>query len=212
MEFLTLAFSVLQKKELSFSSRLILLGMAFREIQDRFDEKDMTQVSKIVDKYSKYVITEDTKSVLDSFNLDLKKSKDIFFGVTNGCIPTNSTLRTSFITQKLTEESPEIEENLRLTRLNIEKLDEYILQNPIYLENIMLNAFVSLFFPYKIPYVTVWDNFVAFCGIYNTYIISLITMSTDGMNDELFIDTTSNFFRVFTHNNITRENSEFIQA
>lgn len=206
MDFLTLAFAVLQKREISFSSRLILLGMAFREIQEKFETKDMTQTSNIVDKYTKYVITDEIKSVLDSFKLDLTKSKDIFFGLINGCIPTNPSLRASIITKKLIEESPVIEENLRATEINMKKLDEYLSQNPIYIENFMLNAFVSLFFPYKIPFVTVWDNYIAFCGIYSSYMMSLISMSENGMNDELFIDTTADFFRAFTHNDKTLKN------
>lgn len=197
MEFLNLAFSVLQNREISFGGRLILLGMAFAEIQQFCDNNAITQIPSIVDKYIKSDV-KNLKDTLQSIKSDKNKCINMYIGVYEECLRNNKFFLNFSVFESFAQNHTLSNHNERLSA-NYDKVIPYLAQNEIYLENMILNEFISQRYPFKVAQATLWENYIALCALYSTYIITLAEAADNGINDDVFYDSTSGFFRIFTH-------------
>lgn len=212
----TLIISIMKNRNYSVEDRLILLGIAFKRIDDLINSGKGDKIPAYVDGLT--ALCSDDKSMLDEIrSLEPKNhQKAINFGNILNALSAIQAWPTEFIEKEksvygfvysFNEDGSRI--NIAFPNVNIEKQLGYLFNmlsgREYVLENFMLNAMLCLNLPFSDTSLSFWDSYLFICQVYNLMIFTIAGNLNENSNDDDIIDAMAIFSRILLHSNKLRE-------
>lgn len=183
----TLMMNILQRREAAFEKRMLVLNYAIKAVQEIIDRNQAEAIPAFV---SQFIAREDYSDVLAYFAelrpaLDYSMNDglsllDIFntnpqFGEIMNTIYANLGIDRS---KEATKE--DIERHVKnYFELKKSFYTDFLKGREHYIENIMVNYLWSLSMPFADPSISVWDNYVFYCALYNAIKVMLTCYMKD---------------------------------
>ncbi len=188
----TLMMNILQRREASFEKRMLVLNYAIKAVQEIIDRNQAEAIPAFV---SQFIAREDYSDVLAYF-AELRPAfeysmndglalLDIFntipeFGEIMDTIYANLGI------DKSKEATAEDNQNHVNNYFGLKRAfyADFLKGREHYIENIMVNYLWSLSMPFAEPSISVWDNYVFFCALYNAIKVMLTCYMKDKDDDD----------------------------
>lgn len=208
----TLTISIMKNRNYSVEDRLILLGIAFKHIDELIAASDGDKIPSYIDGL--IAACADDKSMLDGIkDIEPKTYQNaINFANVLRAISDSPSMPESFserikvaygITYKQSNEVGQIIINVDNVRIeqqlgflfNMLSGREYII------ENIMLNAILYLNLPFTDTNMSFWDSYIFLCQVYSIMIFMLAGNLTEASDDNDIVESLVIFSRFLFHSN-----------
>lgn len=213
----TLVISIMKNRSYSIEDRLILLGIAFKHIDELIIANDGNNVPAYIDGL--IAACADDKSMLDDIrNIEPKTEQNAinFANVLRALSLKVATMPKSFsdkvqaaygIKYNCSEEVDHV--IINVDKEKIEKqlgfLFNMLSGREYILENFMLNTILHLNLPFTDTNMSFWDCYIFYCLIYSNMIFMLAGNLTENSDDNDIIDAFVIFSRCLFHNNKVKE-------
>lgn len=212
----TLVISIMKNRNYSVEDRLILLGIAFKHIDDLISANDGDKIPSYIDGL--IAACADDKSMLNDIrDIEPKTNQNaINFASMLKTMSDFSTMPKDFntkiqlsygITYKQLEDTERI--YIEVTNSKIEKqlcfLFNMLSSREYILENFMLNTMLYLNLPFYDNNMSFWDSYIFICQVYSLMIFMLAGNLTETSNDNDIIEAFVVFSRCLFHSKELRE-------
>ncbi len=193
----TLLMSILQKREVTFEKRMLLLNYGVKTIQSMTDNHQSNLIPQFVDEYTKL---EDYTKILEYFN---GVTPNFGYALADGISLLKSV---SKVTPAYKDILKRIYKNLGVSgpeTLNMTDMKKYLEMRRDFSEKFMAehstwieNIMVNYVWTYSIPFassgrINLWENYVFFCALYNA--VKILITCYNPQNEEEFIKAISSF-------------------
>ena len=212
----TLVISIMKNRSYSVEDRLILLGIAFKHIDELIDANDGDKIPAYIDGL--IAACADDKSMLDEI-------RDIEPKIGQNALNFANILKAMYsikympneFCQKIqnaygiTYEESKIDGNtiIEVSNANVEKQLCYLFNmlsgREYIIENFMLNAMLCLNLPFTESDMSFWDSYIYLCQVYSIMIFMLAGNLTENSDDNDIVDAFVIFSRCLFHNNTVRD-------
>lgn len=207
----TLVISIMKNRNYSVEDRLILLGIAFKHIDELINANEGDKIPPYVDGL--IAACTDDKSMLDGLNdiepkteLNALNFANIFARVTQSrSIPEEfaEKIKAAYgIVYDLSEDEEELHFNL--DREKVEKQLGYLFNmlsgREYILENFMLNSILFLNLPFTNTSLSFWDSYIFICMVYSVMMFMIAGNLTEKSYNSDIIEAVVLFSRCLFHN------------
>ncbi|MBP0963929.1 MAG: flagellin lysine-N-methylase [Oscillospiraceae bacterium] len=219
----TLLISIMKNRNYSFEDRLILLGIAFKHIDELIAANNGDKIPAYIDGL--IAACADDKSMLDDIrDIETKTNQNaINFA---SMLQTMTELNTvpKYFSNKIelaygivygTTEGNEYN-TIQISHNKVEKQLGYLFNmlsgREFIFENIMLNAILHLNLPFTDTNMSFWESYIFFCQIYSMMVFMVAGNLTETSNDDDIIEAFVISSRALLHNKILKNKiMEFIK-
>lgn len=212
----TLMISIMKNRNYSVEDRLILLGIAFKRIDELINSNEGEKIPAYIDGL--IAACADDKSMLDDIkDIQPKTNQNaIDFANVLRLISKSKSIPKGFIEKIQTsygisyEQSDEV--GYSIIKVNNAKIERQLgflfnmLSGREYiLENFMLNAMLYLNLPFTDTNMSFWDSYIFICQVYSIMIFMIAGSLVETSNDNDIIEAIVIFSRCLFHSNELRE-------
>lgn len=214
----TLIISIMKNRNYSVEDRLILLGIAFKHIDELINAESGDKIPPYIDGL--IAACADDKSILDDIkNIEPKTYLNALNFANIIMALSQSTSMSKEFTEKIKSAYGivyEFSDDLKKVSFNAEpkKVEEQLgylfnmLSGRDYiLENFMLNAMLYLNLPFSNTSLSFWDSYIYICMVYSIMMFMLAGNLTENSDDNDIVEAFVIFSRCLFHN---RQLSELI--
>ena len=192
----TLMMNTLQNRNVTFEKRMLLLNYAIKTIQGMIDGHQSNLIPGFISKFNENTeyekILEYFKSITPSFDYALADGISLLKSVVKETPEYKDVLNTVY--KNLGVSGPEtlgMVDMKKYVQMRADFTNDFMEKHSAWIENIMINYVWS----YSIPFaaagrLTLWDNYVFFCALYNAVKI-LITCYRPETDDDFVKAVTS---------------------
>lgn len=204
-----LVISIMKNRNYSIEDRLILLGIAFKHIDDLINTNQGDRIPAYIDGLT--AVCADDKSMLDGLKtLEPQNSKKAinFANILRGLARTSTITDTFFIKIKdayqfTYSDNDNKTTTITLSNVCLEKQLGYLFNmlsgREYVLENFMLNAMLCLNLPFCDDSLSFWDSYLFISQVYSIMIFTLAGNLNENSNDKDIIDAFVIFSRTLLH-------------
>lgn len=184
----TLLINILQKKEIVFEKRMLILNYCMKAMDDLISQDRMDLIPSFVHEI---ISAENYDKILEYF----KTLKPLCEASLAEGLALLKLLNTTpefdkimfCIYKNLGVSGPETIKDVDINKyidLKIKFNKSIMLEKSHYLENIMINYIFNFSFPFASGDITLWDNYVFMCSLYNAIKIMLTCYMPDRSDDD----------------------------
>lgn len=212
----TLTISIMKNRSYSVEDRLILLGIAFKHIDELISANNGDKLPAYIDGL--IAACADDKSMLDEIrNIEPKTNQNaINFANMLKAISTSLVMPKDFLKKiksayniNYNESTDPKRITITIDNTKIEKqlgfLFNMISGREYIIENFMLNTMLYLNLPFTNTSMSFWDSYIFICQIYSLMIFILAGNMTETSDDNDIIEAFVIFSRCLFHNKHLRE-------
>ncbi|MCI7349917.1 MAG: flagellin lysine-N-methylase [Ruminococcus sp.] len=206
----TLIISIMKNRNYSVEDRLILLGIAFKRIDDLITSDSGDKIPAYIDGLT--AVCADDKSMLDEIKTIEPKTnfKALAYADILHNIPKQSPMPIEFREKIMSAYGfnytiPDDGKNVSITAKSawIERQLGYLFNmlsgREYIIENFMLNAMLQFNLPFCDDTLTFWDSYIFICQVYSTMIFTLAGNLDESSDDKDIIDAFVIFSRTLFH-------------
>lgn len=212
----TLIISIMKNRNYSVEDRLILLGIAFKRIDELLAANSGEKIPAYIDGL--IAACADDKSMLDEIkDIQPKTNQNaIDFANVLRLISKSTSIPKGFIEKIQTAYGISYEQSdeagysiITVNNAKIEKQLDFLFNmlsgREYILENFMLNSMLYLNLPFTDTNMSFWDSYIYLCQVYSIMIFMIAGNLTETSNDNDIIEAFVIFSRCLFHSNELRE-------
>lgn len=203
------SLSLLQNRYYSLSERLIILGIAYKRLEDLCNIKQVKEIPVMLENMNRSIEAGELKEELEKIPANIQIQMRLAKELTDERIVQG--VASDRYMECLKEalhgldyiEEQKIEVILEKYIYNYnEYLLPYLKEKEYILENYLVNEYFKELMPFG-NYKSIWDSYIFLCIIYSMVKLHLIGMAGyhKGLNDDITIKLIQTFSKVILHNN-----------
>lgn len=188
----TMMMNILQRREAAFEVRMLVLNYALKAVQEIIDRNQAEAIPAFV---SQFIAREEYNDVVKNF-LQLNRNPGYsmqdglaFLDIFNSNEQFGEIMDTIYANLGINKDEENVDEKKfseQVTNyLNLKQdfYNDFLKGNGHYIENFMVTFLWSLSMPFADPSMSVWDNYIFFCALFNAVRL-LLACYTKGKTKE----------------------------
>ena len=223
-----LLLAVLQNREYTFGERMVLLAMALQKIDEMEKEHKETDVPQYIEKFLQGMDDEENKKIYKKFFDSIEKNgreravQTLLYHQGMAIISLNAmkeikekiekrlkvNRKVSFIKEESTKPRFDVEYSKEEYEKAMTSFEAYLKGKEYYIENIMIEGFLSMSYPFHITEHSIWQNYCAMATIYSIFLFVLTCYLEEESTDEDFVYCATIVARTLFHN---QEHSRYLE-